>query len=251
LLAWFPFSKGEGAVSMKVIRSVELKKWLRRDHWFGYQAAHILSDLIPEWTDYEGTELLEGRIVRCQSFCKRTDDEYSVFVRGRDEFEVVINRFENSIDEKIDVMRQSFEVGEKAYITPNKWINWAIEKNFKINWLAFALDEGFFSKVKKGIETEETLRKIYFHNDQVESIPENLPQQKVEPSKPLGSRERNNLLKVIAALCKEQDLNLEMPYKAATIVENQIKSIGLSLGNDTIASILSDAEKITKSAKKS
>lgn len=69
--------------------------------------------------------------------------------------------------------------------------------------------------------------------------------------KPLRSRERNNLLKVIAALCKEQNLNLDMPYKAAGIIENQIKSLALSLSNETIASILSDAEKLTKSVKNS
>jgi hypothetical protein len=72
-----------------------------------------------------------------------------------------------------------------------------------------------------------------------------------ENVKTLGSRERNNLLKVIAALCKEQNLSLDMPYKAANIVENQIKSIGHSLGSEKIALILSEAEKITKTAKKS
>lgn len=235
---------------MKVVCADVLKTWLRKEHWWGDDAAHILSDLDPDWTDYEGSNLLEGHIIRCKSFCQRTNEEFSAFVTGREEYQLALNRFEVSINDKVDLMRQKFEDGERTLQTPRKWISWAIEKNFKINWLMFALNEGFFSSIKKEIDADETLQKTYIHIIPiVPAISEPIPVQKPESNKPLNSRERNNLLKVIAALCKEQNLSLDMPFKAAGIVENQIKSLGLSLGNDTIALILSDAEKLIKSVK--
>lgn len=69
-------------------------------------------------------------------------------------------------------------------------------------------------------------------------------QEKLE--KPLINRERNNLLKVIAALCKEQNLPLEKPFKAAEIIKNQLKNLDLNLSDDTIARFLNDAQNLLK-----
>lgn len=71
-----------------------------------------------------------------------------------------------------------------------------------------------------------------------------------DSEKPLHPREKNNLLKVIAALCAEQGLNLDTPYKAATVIENQVKNLGLTLKEDKIADILKSVSELTKTAKK-
>jgi galactose mutarotase-like enzyme len=131
---------------------------------------------------------------------------------------------------------------------PLEWLNYYLEKRTIFGLGAHSYSNlaeiskswiELFSHQKEKIFTETANEKYHF------SAVENQP----EDEKPLRSRERNNLLKVIAALCREQNLSLDMPFKAAGIVENQIKSLGLSLGNDTIALILSDAEKLIKSVK--
>lgn len=61
--------------------------------------------------------------------------------------------------------------------------------------------------------------------------------------KPLGSRERNTLLKMIKALCAAQGLNLKQPYKDAEIIKNQIELLGGSLSLETIAGKLEQADK--------
>ena len=59
--------------------------------------------------------------------------------------------------------------------------------------------------------------------------------------KPLSSRERNNLFKIINALAEIAELDLSKPYKAADIIKKNIELMGQSLSQDTIVKALENA----------
>lgn len=56
--------------------------------------------------------------------------------------------------------------------------------------------------------------------------------------KPLSTRERNTLLAIIAALCKEAKIDYTKPAKAAGQILHTIDSMGLQIGETTIESHL-------------
>ncbi|NMM38568.1 MAG: hypothetical protein HHJ09_13905 [Glaciimonas sp.] len=64
-----------------------------------------------------------------------------------------------------------------------------------------------------------------------------------QDDKPLSTRERNTLLKIIGALCKAQELDLSKPYKAAEIIRNNLELVGNSMSIETIAAKLEQAKK--------
>lgn len=184
----------------------------------------------------EGAFISRGETIICQLQDDYDDNEYHLGSAAQ------LKSIERKIiDEKIDdikanEMRSAHQSSRKKYLERRKHSK--REDNYYPRG-GLPEDSIFVVRTESLTELENNLRK----NSRSKVIDENV--------KPLGARERNNLLKVIAALCKEQNLNLDMPYKAAAIIENQIKSIGHSLGDETIALILSEAEKITKAAKKS
>jgi hypothetical protein len=55
-----------------------------------------------------------------------------------------------------------------------------------------------------------------------------------EAEKPLSTRERNTLLKIIGALCKAQGFDLNRPTKTAGIISNQVTDIGFTIDQGTI-----------------
>ncbi len=146
---------------MNVFCADELKYWLRRDLMKGDKAAQLLSDLLPEHTDFEGDNYFKGRIIRCSTICLWPEQTTSHMVANRAIYHESLIRLERSVSEKVDSMRQDFEYGEMEMCSLEKWLSWAINKNFKINWLAYALDEGFFSKIKSRIEADEILKRRY------------------------------------------------------------------------------------------
>ncbi len=61
----------------------ELKYWLRRDLMKGDKAAQLLSDLLPEHTDFEGDNYFTGRIIRCGTICLWPEQTTSHMVANR------------------------------------------------------------------------------------------------------------------------------------------------------------------------
>lgn len=184
----------------------------------------------------DGAFISNGDTIMCQLMESFDHNEYQ---RGSTAQLKLIEQkiIEENVDEtKANDMRLAYQTSRTEYLEKRK--KYKQEDDY---YPRGGLPEDciFVVRTEALAELENSIRK----NEHSKTLDEN--------TKPLGARERNNLLKVIAALCKEQNLSLDMPYKAATIVENQIKSIGHSLGIDTIALILSEAQKITKAAKKS
>lgn len=63
--------------------------------------------------------------------------------------------------------------------------------------------------------------------------------EKIDASKiPLSTRERNTLLSIVAALCKEAKIDYSRPAKAAALVKDLTTEMGLSVGESTIESHL-------------
>lgn len=56
----------------------------------------------------------------------------------------------------------------------------------------------------------------------------------IDQVKPLGTRERDTLLSVIAALCKEAKLDYTKPAKTAGLIQSTAAGMGISIGETTI-----------------
>jgi hypothetical protein len=55
-----------------------------------------------------------------------------------------------------------------------------------------------------------------------------------KPVKPLATRERDTLLTIIAALCKEAKIPYDKPAKAAGLIQGTAATMGVSIGETTI-----------------
>ena len=66
--------------------------------------------------------------------------------------------------------------------------------------------------------------------------------------KPLGNRERETLLTIIAALCKEANLDHTKHAKTAGLIQGTAASMGLSIGETTIEGHLKKISMVLKAA---
>jgi hypothetical protein len=82
--------------------------------------------------------------------------------------------------------------------------------------------------VVMAIELERLLNPSILKN----AVPDKLP--KPQGDKPLGNRERDTLLSIIAALCKEAKLDYEKPAKTAGLIQSTAAGMGISIGETTI-----------------
>lgn len=143
----------------------EIESWLRRDHWWGSEAALILSDVIPSSEIFEDLGVGERDLVRCETFTSRpghAGNSLSYQVTGEGD---ALARISESHEEKIDLMRQRFEHGERTLMTPIEWIQWSIDKNFKINWLVCVFSLGFALEAKNRIDGCEHLTRRYLDSN--------------------------------------------------------------------------------------
>jgi len=72
---------------------------------------------------------------------------------------------------------------------------------------------------------------------QFESIANPMPSEKsgiFTSEKPLGTRERDTLLTIIAALCKDANIDINTPSKAGDLISSMTDSIGAHVGKRTI-----------------
>jgi hypothetical protein len=65
-----------------------------------------------------------------------------------------------------------------------------------------------------------------------------LEKLKAASEKPLATRERNTLLKIIAVLCKEAKLPCTTPSKSANLIMSAGDLMGISIGETTIEGVL-------------
>lgn len=75
------------------------------------------------------------------------------------------------------------------------------------------------------------------------------PTQEQKSEKPLGSREKNTLLVLIGALCKQANIDPEM-RGVSTSIEAMTQELGAPISNDTIRNILKQIEDAVESRNK-
>lgn len=68
----------------------------------------------------------------------------------------------------------------------------------------------------------------------IRSLEQSVNGESASTEKPLATRERNTLLTIIAALCKEAKIDYTKPAKAAGLIEDTAAKMGLSIGETTI-----------------
>ena len=88
----------------------------------------------------------------------------------------------------------------------------------------------------KAISMEDIEKEAFFTMDEVlkyEAAHDQDAPPKPEEA-PLTTRERNTLLTIIAALCKEANIDHAKPAKAAGMIQSTAAKMGLSIGESTI-----------------
>jgi hypothetical protein len=194
---------------MKVFCTDQLKYWLRRTLIKGDEAALLLSDLLPEFADFENDSYLTGRLIRCTTICLWPEQLSVHLTATREIYHEPLIRLEKSIAEKVELMRRGFPNGERSSNFLEEWLNWALNKNFKINWLTYALEEGYFPGIRSRVEAHEPLKRRYLPSVDVDPrILSTLAPSAKQPLEPPILGENNSrreqqheiILAVIAAL---------------------------------------------------
>lgn len=158
-----------------------LSEWFAYDNWGKDNAMLLLVGLDPGGTVIKDTAdeyLLDGDKVvleievafnlSCKEMIPRSlIDEY-----GNEDDRL----FYRKLNAEWGFISSVFDSGSHSDKNPpNYYIDWALSKNFQISWLQFAIEKGYYK-------------------------PENNLSQNIEANSPLKERERNSLLRLIAAL---------------------------------------------------
>ena len=174
----------------------------------------------------------------------------------------------NSIESKelkLVVTRKNLGSGEicllNSWVSCDEFDNWCESRKILLNeeWMDFLMDENRIASCAS--EELDTRRRSYeglldHFNDELKTAKKNLEEDGFEYllnevatlrsklnarearnaaiEKPLSLKERNTLLTIIAALCKEAKLDHTKPAKTAGLIQSTALSMGLSIGETTI-----------------
>ncbi|MCM2346114.1 MAG: hypothetical protein NDI95_05635 [Acidovorax soli] len=164
---------------------------------------------------------------------------------------------------KLNVVRKSLE-NELSLL--NSWVSfadfeeWCESRSIRLgdSWFEFLKDESLIAESAAEAMDERRRRLEGFFADQdIDDLKENFETHGIDylieeaaslrakvkklekktlanEEKPLATRERNTLLTIIAALCKEAKLDHTKHAKTAGLIEDTAKKMGLSVGETTI-----------------
>lgn len=135
-------------------------------------------------------------VINTLDLCSYTSDEHP---------EIIF-----AFSRKLDRITKIWNSGLHAQTNPPwYYIEWALKKGFKIPWLDYAIEKGFY-KPKESVSATQV------------------------KDKPLLAKERNTLLVIIAALAKEAKIDYSKPSKAATQIEAMTEKLGARVDHATI-----------------
>nr|WP_315400348.1 hypothetical protein [uncultured Duganella sp.] len=230
---------------------------LRYDFWQGKDAALILSDVMPGAEKYNA---ITDELTHVETITIQVGQLQSGLSIERREFDA-LQRIDWSILTKVEIMRQSFEDGENHFLKPAEWVDWAIEKNYKINWLAHAFERGFLPNAKEKIDGSELLTRRYLRPDYIgnrfgrESYDPNgdncifTAEGYVSPvtqtTDVIPTRERETLLKIIIGMAIDlygYAPDASRSTTASDIVSAVAKIEGMSIDPDTVRKYLKEAK---------
>lgn len=118
---------------------------------------------------------------------------------------------------------------EHEVYPPAFFIEWALTKHFRPDWLDWAIE-----------------RKLYIASEPTIEV---IPQPTIF-DKPLSNKERETFLIIIAALAKEAKLDIAKPSKAGELIANMTALLGVSVSATTIENKLKEIPKALESRAK-
>lgn len=223
----------------------ELDEYLKLESWNWKDALLLLAGASPSGADvnWEGyynycdvliknPEIINVGFIDCRLPEYDVPNDYSY---GKDN-----NYFkgDKTIEEKIYQLRalqsrlgrlNTFWVNalesHKEKNSPNFYVEWARSKSFPIEWLDWAIDEGFYVPKK---------------DDAIKQVTD----------KPLSDKERETLLIIIAVLAKEAKIDIYKASKAGDLIANITQTLGASVGSTTIETHLKKIPKALESRAK-
>lgn len=176
---------------VQVYRSNELNNYLRMANWTAFDAAHILSDVDPHFIRWDGMSSFEvesERSLRKAMLASNVSPftnidcpiGFSTLIKVRSEHQGCFRRRENAVLDMLKIMFSAWHDGFKHIKkTPEEWVSWALDKQYPINWLEFAVTENFFPESfleinrKKYKVIEPIINKIEAHaNEPFETVVE-------------------------------------------------------------------------------
>lgn len=138
-----------------VYRDESLIQYLRKDNWTAFDAAHILSDVDPETIGWSGmgpfeveseSDLNSARLISDLVPFTIVDCHNNVCVLRNENpnHKKSFQRKQNSILDKLKIMFSEWPSGLKGINKkPEEWVQWALKKQYSINWLQFAINKSF------------------------------------------------------------------------------------------------------------
>ena len=186
-----------------------LRFWLKLEQWSLEEATAVLCYIEPDsvkWSEEGGTLLAARSLMRHRAPAQAEDDQ------NDDENNGSLNHraLESVADDLRDTKRLIGGPESKRNVEPPAtWIRVALDRGMELPWLPWAQRIGL--------------------------------QQPIAADKALHSKERQTLLKIIAALCVAQKFDLTKPHAAAISISASCDLIGLRLSDNTIVKYLKDA----------
>jgi hypothetical protein len=200
-----------------------LAGWFRYDTWDRDIALQLLCGLDPDFTEFSGhdSNFQQTGIVRCTYLTGKTLEqpdtsrEKNWSQKDASDDDVLMG-----LSLHLEKMRDIWDSGgHQQRNAPVYYVDWALGKGFAVPWLDFARSEKLLMDTRVGAQ----------------AVP---PRDSQSEATPLGTRERNTLLAMIAVLCKQAGYDLFKPAKTAGAIQGLAASQGVQLGESTIESHL-------------
>lgn len=214
-----------------------LDMYLALEAWDWKDALLLLAGAIPDganvnWEGYlnftgvriNAPEVINVAFIDCRLPEYDVPDSYAYdnndnYFKGDDLIERKISElsnFQNKLAKIYTFWINALEP-HKEKNSPSYYIQWALTKSFKIDWLDWVIEKGFY-------------------------VPKNDSKENFDFEKPLSTRTENNYLRLILSLANGiKDFNPRKPYEAAQLI---IDETGIDISKQTISDYITKAYKL-------
>jgi hypothetical protein len=205
-----------------------LRHWLKLKQWSLPEAAALIADVDPESLEFgpDQKSLLAVRTLRePEPIDDGEDYEDDELLGGEESHEqespnVLASKLKRHYREIRDLERLLGRVNPKReFATPVEWISAAVEHDVHIPWLAWA-------------EWERLVK-----------LP---PKPQAQNEKAPTEKERQSMLKIIAALCVEEKLDMKHATKSAEAIVRQCALLGLGVSVGTVTKYIKAARELPR-----
>lgn len=219
----------------EIHRASSLTQYFRMGNWTAFDAAHILSDVDPEYIGWSGMnsffvgnkrELKVARVQhRLDTFTGADCPPgfYSISDRNPDHAPFV-RKIEHSIIDKLYIMFSEWPDGfQDIKKAPEEWVKWALKKKYSINWLQWGICEKLLShSLIVGDEIQSTVKSE-----------ESTPPPRYTPCNARREARKLDTLAMYASWKKAyRDLMKTRPNMSISWYSKQIEKMDIAMGRD-------------------